>query len=107
MKRWIRKKFKFPKESWNKWKEALLSGEYAQGEGYLVSYKPDYEKDKYEEYENSIEFSTQTCNFCCLGVMAVCQDVPLSNLFAVEYLYANKKWSSIRASFWVNWNFIS
>jgi hypothetical protein len=70
---------------------------WPQGEGYLVSYKPDCE-DKYEEYENSIEFSTQTCNFC-LGVMAACQDVPLSNLFAVEYLYI-KIMSSIRASFW-------
>lgn len=48
------KPFKLPKEFYDKWKEALLSGKYQQATQTLVA----YEGDDMEE----------PCGYCCLGV---------------------------------------
>lgn len=52
------KKFRLPKDFWeNKWKPALLSGNYSQGKGAL--------------YRNINDILTPTHGrFCCLGVAA-------------------------------------
>lgn len=84
------KKFKLPKEFWIKWKEALLSGNYTQGRGFLASYSELTEDDIDEEQTEPL---IENCSFCCLGVLAISQEESLSDIFEVEYLYEKKQYN--------------
>jgi hypothetical protein len=90
MKKMNQKKFKLPKEFWEKWKTALLSGEYVQGDGFLGSFIEE-EDDEDENYKDEDPIQC----YCCLGVAAICSNISFNEIRNKEFINTEDNWKIV------------